>query len=252
MAYVVPSAVHSLSVVEAIMTRVLMIDDDEKLVDLVTDYLEPHGFNVAAAYTGLSGVELFEAGGADLIVLDIMLPGLDGLEVCRRLRATSEVPILMLTARGEETDRIVGLELGADDYMPKPFNPRELLARIKAILRRSSASATSASDDGLSSQLKVGPVSLDPATRQVFVNGQEITLTTAEFDLLQVLLKSAGRVLSRDQLMQQLHGSSWSYFDRSIDVHISRIRQKIEENPRRPILVKTVRGVGYQFVRVWS
>lgn len=231
------------------MTRVLMIDDDEKLVELVTDYLEPHGFDVAAAYTGQSGVELFEANGAELIVLDVMLPGLDGLEVCRRLRASSEVPILMLTARGEETDRIVGLELGADDYMPKPFNPRELLARIKAILRRATKTDVSATTDMVQSRLTVGPVSLDPATRQVFANGVEVLLTTAEFDLLHVLLKSAGRVLSRDQLMQQLHGSSWSYFDRSIDVHISRIRQKIEENPRRPVLVKTVRGVGYQFVR---
>lgn len=223
-----------------------MIDDDEKLVDLVSDYLLPHGFEVNAEHDGNAGLDKFQNSNPDLIILDLMLPGIDGLEICRRIRTESDVPILMLTARGEETDRIVGLEIGADDYLAKPFNPRELLARIKAIMRRSCGKSPSPESND---RLSVGNVVLDPATRQAFVNGEEITLTTAEFDLLAVMLKSAGRVLSRDQLMQQLHGSSWSYFDRSIDVHISRIRQKIEDNPRQPQLLKTIRGVGYQFIK---
>ncbi len=229
------------------MLEMLMIDDDEKLVDLVRDYLAPHGFELSAAYDGPSGLELLERTGSDLVILDIMLPGMDGLEVCRRIRASSDVPILMLTARGEDTDRIVGLELGADDYLAKPFNPRELLARVKAILRRTLPRNDA---EGESERLAVGPVTLDLATRQVTVRDAEAPLTTAEFDLLAVLMRAAGRVLSRDQLMERLHGSSWSYFDRSIDVHVSRIRQKIERNPRSPTLLKTVRGVGYQFVKL--
>jgi len=228
------------------MSKVLMIDDDERLVELVKDYLSPHGFTLISAHDGLRGIETFEREVVELIILDLMLPELDGLEVCKRIRGTSDIPIIMLTARGEETDRIVGLELGADDYLPKPFNPRELLARIKAILRRSAGAMP---DEPPDARVTVGEVSLDPAARRVHVGEREVVLTTAEFDLLHVLLQSAGRVLSRDQLMQQLHGSSWSYFDRSIDVHISRIRQKIEENPRSPALVKTIRGVGYQFAR---
>lgn len=230
------------------MAKLLMIDDDEKLVDLVRDYLEPHGFNLLAEYDGHEGIARWRADHPELIILDLMLPGIDGLEVCRSIRAESDVPIVMLTARGEETDRIVGLELGADDYLPKPFNPRELLARIKAILRR--LNATTADDSTVdNTRLVVGPVTLDAGTREVFVRKEEVTLTTAEFDILQILLRAAGRVLSRDQLMQELHGTAWSYYDRSIDVHISRIRQKIEENPKHPVLLKTVRGVGYQFIR---
>jgi DNA-binding response OmpR family regulator len=224
---------------------VLVIDDDEKLVALVRDYLAPHGFEVGAAHDGATGLAAATRGEADVIVLDVMLPGIDGLEVCRRVRGASDVPILMLTARGEETDRIVGLELGADDYLAKPFNPRELLARLRAILRRTGGRAGS----GDASRLEVGPLVLDPATRQVLLRGREVELTTAEFDLLHVLLASAGRVLSRDQLMEQLHGASWSYFDRSIDVLVSRLRQKLEDDPRHPALLKTVRGVGYQLAR---
>jgi len=227
------------------MPRVLIIDDDEKLVDLVREYLEPHGFDTTAAHDGETGLETLGRLEPDLLILDVMLPGLDGFEVCRRARATSSVPILMLTARGEETDRIVGLELGADDYLPKPFNPRELLARIKAILRRAESTAEASSGD----RIEAGPVLLDMGTRTVTVRGELVELTTAEFDLLRILMSAAGRVLSRDQLMEQLHGTSWSYYDRSIDVHVSRIRQKIEENPRRPRLLKTVRSVGYQFTR---
>jgi len=227
------------------MPTVLIIDDDEKLVKLLREYLEPHGFTTKFELDGNAGLAAARDDRPDLVVLDVMLPGLDGFEVCRRIRGESQTPILMLTARGEETDRIVGLELGADDYLPKPFNPRELLARIKAILRR----ADSQNDAEKGDVLVAGPVKLDGGSRSVWVRGQLVELTTAEFDLLRVLMASAGRVLSRDQLMERLHGSSWSYFDRSIDVHISRIRQKIEREPKRPTLLKTVRGVGYQFVR---
>lgn len=228
------------------MAKILMIDDDMKLVALVRDYLEPHGFELVAAHDGPAGLEMFRESAAKMIILDLMLPGLDGLEVCRQIRAKSDVPIVMLTARGEETDRIVGLELGADDYLPKPFNPRELLARIKAILRRASSSS---GKEERRPTLSAGAVTLCPSTRRVTVGNREVELTTAEFDLLQVLMASAGRVLSRDQLMQQLHGTNWSYYDRSIDVHVSRIRQKIEGDPRKPKLLKTIRGVGYQLIR---
>ena len=227
------------------MPTLLMIDDDEKLVDLVREYLSPHGFTFQAAHDGYDGLVAFRSGSPDLVILDIMLPGLDGFEVLQRIRQSSRVPVLMLTARGEETDRIVGLEMGADDYLPKPFNPRELLARIRAILRRSGEEEPTVGRE----RFEAGPVVLDTGARSVTVRGEPVELTTAEFDLLRVLVASAGRVLSRDQLMQQLHGAAWSVFDRSIDVHVSRIRAKIELDARRPELLKTVRGVGYQFVQ---
>ncbi len=225
-----------------------MIDDDEKLVGLMRDYLESHGFELAAAHDGSAGVRAALSTEPDLLILDLMLPGMDGLEVCRRVRKSSRVPILMLTARGDETDRIVGLEMGADDYLPKPFNPRELLARIRAILRRSDQQDQA----GVSSPLRVGPLVVDIGSRAVSVRGQRVDMTTAEFDILHALASSAGRVLSRDQLLQNVHGENWAAYDRSVDVHVSRIRQKIEEDPRRPALLKTVRGVGYQLVRAES
>jgi DNA-binding response OmpR family regulator len=223
----------------------LMIDDDEKLVALVREYLEPHGYELRAAHDGNAGIAAIQASEPALVILDVMLPGADGLEVCRRVRRFSRVPILMLTARGDDTDRIVGLELGADDYLPKPFNTRELLARIRAILRRSEAEP--AAPD--SSILRVGPLAIDPASRTVTSGGRPVELTTAEFDVLQALARHAGRVLSRDELLQQIHGAGWAAYDRSIDVHVSRIRQKIGDDSRRPALLKTVRGAGYQLVR---
>ena len=226
------------------MRRLLMIDDDEKLVGLMREYLESHGFELVAAHAGNEGVEAALSTEPDLVILDLMLSGIDGLEVCRRLRQSSRVPILMLTARGDETDRIVGLEMGADDYLPKPFNARELLARIRAILRRSDGE-----EEAVASVLQVGPLVVDIGSRSVTVRGQQVDLTTAEFDILHALASSAGRVLSRDQLLQKVHGEGWAAYDRSVDVHISRIRQKIEQDPRRPELLKTIRGVGYQFVR---
>ena len=226
------------------MSRLLMIDDDEKLVALTRDYLESHGFQVAAAHDGKAGVEAALSSEPALVILDLMLPGIDGLEVCRRVRQSSRVPILILTAKGDETERIVGLEMGADDYLPKPFNPRELLARIRAILRRSEDEEVAP----VSSVVRVGPLIVDIGSRAVSVRGQQVDMTTAEFDILHALASSAGRVLSRDQLLQNVHGENWAAYDRSVDVHVSRIRQKIEEDPRRPALLKTVRGVGYQLV----
>jgi DNA-binding response OmpR family regulator len=223
-----------------------MIDDDEKLVSLMREYLESHGFELAAAHDGNTGMEAALSTKPDLVILDLMLPGKDGLEVCRSLRQSSRVPILMLTARGDETDRIVGLEMGADDYLPKPFNARELLARIRAILRRSEGEKTTEE----SSILRAGPLVVDIGSREVTLRGQRVELTTAEFDILHALASSAGRVLSRERLLQRVHGEGWAAYDRSVDVHISRIRQKIEDDPRRPALLKTVRGVGYQLVRV--
>ena len=227
------------------MSRLLMIDDDEKLVALVREYLEPEGFDVEAAHDGAAGLAAARSSEPALVILDLMLPGIDGLEVCRRLRQTGRVPVLMLTARGDDTDRIVGLEIGADDYLPKPFNPRELLARIRAVLRRSEIAAAAAGD-GRPVVLRAGPLVVDPGARSVTVDGRAVELTTAEFDLLHALAESAGRVLSRDQLLQRVHGPGWSAYDRTVDVHISRIRAKIEDDPRHPERLKTVRGVGYQ------
>jgi DNA-binding response OmpR family regulator len=227
------------------MKQLLMIDDDEKLVSLVREYLAPHGFDVQAAHDGPAGLAALRSSEPALVILDLMLPGLDGLEVCRRIRQRGRLPVLMLTARGDEADRIVGLEMGADDYLPKPFSPRELLARIRAILRR----AESEADTARLECVEAGNLVLDPGSRTATLAGVELDLTTGEFDLLYALASNAGRVLTRDQLMQRLHGVDSSAFDRSIDVQVSRIRQKIERDPRRPALLKTVRGVGYQFAR---
>ena len=224
----------------ALMHTLLMIDDDEKLVDLMRDYLEPNGFKVVAAHEGHEGLAMARSVSADLVILDIMLPGMDGFEVCREIRMFSKVPILMLTARGEDTDRIVGLEMGADDYLPKPFNPRELLARIRAILRRMQPAPT----QGDPGRHAVGGLILDVGSRSVTLDGVVVDLTTAEFDLLHVLVAAAGRVLSRDQLMQRLHGTSWSSFDRSIDVLISRIRSKIEIDAKRRVVFGLCRRFG--------
>ncbi len=227
------------------MRRLLMIDDDEKLVGLMREYLETQGFEVAAVHDGTEGVAAALETRPELVILDLMLPGIDGLEVCRQIRRSSRVPILMLTAKGDETDRIVGLEMGADDYLPKPFNARELLARIRAILRRGDVESAAEAP----SVLQAGPLVVDSGSRSATLEGREIELTTAEFDILHALAANAGRVLSREQLLQKVHGPGWAAYDRSVDVHISRIRQKIEDDPRRPTLLKTVRGVGYQLAR---
>jgi len=222
--------------------RILLIEDDERLAAMLTEYLGQAGLEVTACRDGASGLARAARGGIDALVLDVMLPDLDGFEVCRRLRAGSDLPILMLTARGEETDRIVGLELGADDYLAKPFSPRELLARLRAILRRRAAPAHGTC-------LRFGRLEIDRDARSLKLGGEPRVLTSHQFELLWVLAQNAGRVLSRERLMELVRGESLEAFDRSIDVHISRIRAAIEEDPGRPRRVLTVRGVGYVFAR---
>jgi two-component system, OmpR family, response regulator CpxR len=220
--------------------RILLIDDDVELCALLNEFLKREGFTVETENEGRRGLEHALTGAADLVVLDVMLPGMDGFEILRQLRAKSRVPVIMLTARAEDVDRIVGLELGADDYLAKPFNPRELTARIRAILRRTEAPPA---DRG---RVEVNGVLLDPASRQVTVNEEPVTLTTLEFDILENLMRTAGRVLSRDALMEALYNRKTTPFDRSIDMHISHLRRKLE---RGRTLIKTIRGVGYQFCR---
>ncbi len=221
-------------------TRILVIDDDRELCALLADYLAAEGFLSDLVHDGLQGVEQACGGQYDLVVLDVMLPGLNGFEALRRIRGVSAVPVLMLTARGEEVDRIVGLELGADDYLPKPFNPRELVARIRAIQRRSAGSGT---------LLRVADLELDAGARAVRQEGRVVELTSVEFSLLELLLAQAGRVITRDELCRQAMGRRFSPYDRSIDVHISSLRRKLgpaEEGSER---IKSVRGVGYIYLR---
>jgi two-component system, OmpR family, response regulator len=221
-------------------TLVLLVEDDLRLASLTKEYLEGHGVAVVLASDGRRGQEEALTGKYDAVLLDLMLPGKDGLEVCREVRARSDVPIVVLTARGEEADRVMGLELGADDYLAKPFSPRELLARIRAVVRRAKGRAGPARD-----VVKVGSLSVDPAARRVTLGGKEVFLTGYEFALLLALARRAGRVLTREQLMELARGSAEDAFDRSIDVHVSRLRQKLGDDPKRPRLIKTVRGAGY-------
>jgi two-component system phosphate regulon response regulator OmpR len=223
--------------------HVLLIDDDESLAAMLGEYLRGYGFAVEARADGGRGLAALERGGVDAVILDVMLPDLDGFEVCRRIRAKSDVPVLMLTARGEETDRVVGLELGADDYLPKPFGPRELLARLRAILRRRGGAAPRAP------VLRFGRLEIDRDARVARVDGEERPLTSHQFALLLALAERSGRVLSRDALMEAVRGESLEAFDRSIDVHVSRIRAAIEDDPKRPRRILTVRGAGYVFAR---
>jgi two-component system response regulator CpxR len=220
--------------------RILLIDDDAELCGLLVEFLSREGFSVECQHEGTRGLDLALNGGFDLVILDVMLPGLDGFEILRRLRSQSGVPVLMLTARGDDLDRIAGLEMGADDYLAKPFNPRELVARIRAILRRLERPP---SPDG---PLEVNGVHIDPGTREVSANGKKVELTTIEFDILELLMRSAGLVLSRDDLMEHLYHRKATAFDRSVDMHISHLRKKLETS--HP-LIKTIRGVGYQFSR---
>jgi len=226
-------------------TAALLIDDDARLAALVKEYLGRHEIDVTVAADGERGLSLLRRGHVDVVLLDVMLPGADGFEVCRRLRATPEIaalPVIMLTARGDDVDKIVGLELGADDYLAKPFNPRELLARIHAVLRRGRATARR-------NRLSVGRLEIDLDAREVSVAGRRPLLTAYEFELLAVLARAAGRVLSREQLLDALKGSAYEPFDRSIDVHISKLRGKLEANPKEPRYIKTVRGAGYVLAR---
>jgi len=231
------------------MDRILIIDDDFELCSLVTEYLAAEGFRVESVHDGETGLKRATSGGYLLIILDVMLPGMSGFDVLRRLRATSRIPVLLLTARGEDVDRIVGLEIGADDYLPKPFNPRELVARIRAILRRSAADPKAVGAPRPPEILRIGDIELDPATRTVRHAGQPVELTSVEFNLLEVLLREAGRVVTREQLVSAVLSRKFSPFDRSIDMHVSKVRKKLGDMNGEEEHIKTVRGVGYILAR---
>jgi DNA-binding response OmpR family regulator len=222
--------------------RILLIEDDPRLAEMVKSYLGDAGFHVTVAPNGGNGIALHGRTAFDALILDLMLPDMDGLEVCRKIRAEAQTPILMLTARGDAMDRVVGLEMGADDYLPKPFEPRELLARLRAILRRAKSEAKS-------EILRFGRIEIDVGARQVRVDGEPRALTSYQFALLLVLAQHAGRVMSRDAIMDLIKNERLEAFDRSIDVHISRIRAAIEDDPKKPRRVITVRGAGYVFAK---
>ena len=224
--------------------RILMIEDDEDLASMVGEYLDSRGLDVTTRLNATTGMQAMREQNFDALILDVMLPDGDGFEICRQIRSTSDVPIVMLTARGEEMDRIVGLELGADDYLPKPFNPRELLARLNAVLRRRTPGANR------NAALHFGRLEIDADARTASLDGQARSLTSYQFDLLYALAENAGRVMTRETLMDQLRGEDLEAFDRSIDVHISRIRAAIEDDPKQPRRIITVRGVGYVFAKI--
>lgn len=224
------------------MDRVLIVDDDVQLCRLLAERLGTEGFTIEAVHDGVRGLESALSMEYALVVLDLMLPGMGGLDLLRKLRAKSPVPVLILTARGEDIDRILGLEIGADDYVPKPFNPRELIARIRAILRRATRGATT------SGPLSVGGVRLDPQSREAWLNETPLSLTSVEFTLLEVLLREAGKIITREQLTEFVLGRKLGPFDRVIDVHISNIRKKLGALERDGQWIKSVRGIGYLFV----
>ena len=220
--------------------RILLIDDDTALGDLLVEYFERFGHRLLAAATAVDGRLALKRETPDLLILDVMLPDADGMKLCRSIRSESDIPIIMLTARGDVPDRVLGLEYGADDYVPKPFEPRELVARVETLMRRSrEAPASVLTAEGLR---------LEPDRRRVLVEGVEVDLTTMEFELLRVLMESRGKVLSRDTLLQRLHGLGDEVFDRSVDMAISRLRAKLDDDSKLPRYIKTIRGTGYQFV----
>jgi two-component system alkaline phosphatase synthesis response regulator PhoP len=220
---------------------ILVVDDEARIVKLVRDYLTRAGFDVLDARDGDAALTMARVERPDLIILDLMLPGVDGLDVCRRLRQESDVPIIMLTARVEEADRIVGLELGADDYVTKPFSPGELVARVRATLRRASG------EMGPSTMLRAGDVELDTASLTATVAGEPVDLTPTEFQLLAALVRQPGRIFTREQLLEAVHGVAFDGYDRSVDSHVKNLRRKIESDPRQPRYIQTVYGVGYRF-----
>jgi DNA-binding response OmpR family regulator len=224
------------------MPRVLLIDDDKRLHELLSTYLEQNGFSIAGAPDGKRGLSALETEPFDIVLLDVMMPGMDGLEVCRRIRAKSRVPIVMLTAKGDETDRVVGLELGADDYIAKPFGPRELVARLRAVLRRANPLAEA-------DLVVVNDISIDVPGHTVKVRGHDVDVTGIEFDILLALARRAGRVVARDALLTEAGRGDVTVGDRTVDVHISHLRQKLGDDPRSPKTIKTIRGVGYVLVK---
>jgi len=228
--------------------RILVIDDEEELCALIADYLQPLGYEVVAEHDGLAGVERALAQEFQAIILDVMLPGIDGFEVLMRIRARSQVPILMLTARGDETDRIVGLEMGADDYLPKTFSSRELLARLRTVVRRQARADVPAPAPKQESEFVVGPLRINPATRAATLDNVPLKLTALEFDLLLCLARARGRVKTREQLIVTLGERLYDSMDRSIDVHIWSLRRKLGDDPKAPRFIRTVRAVGYMLI----
>lgn len=226
--------------------KILIVDDDKKLCRLMADYLSPMGYNVASVHNGAQGLEKILSGDHHAVILDVMMPDMDGFEVLKQIRMKSDIPVIMLTARGEETDRIVGLEMGADDYLPKTFSSRELLARLRAVTRRYCVSERQAAHADKNT-LIFGDLHIEQASRTVRLKSETLSLTPIEYDLLTRLACAAGRVLTRDQLLDVLTGRSYDAFDRSIDVHISSLRRKLGEDPRNPRFIKTVRSAGYLF-----
>lgn len=223
------------------LASILLVEDDPDLCSLMADFFAQNGYRLEAAHDGRNGLSRALQSPFDLILLDVMLPGLDGFEVLKQIRRRSEVPVIMLTARGEQRDRIAGLESGADDYLPKPFGPHELLARVRAVLRRSSGRFA-----WKDTAVSVGDVRLNPHTREVWKNERPIEVTSIEFDILDLLMRSAGRVVSRDELSSALYQRQSTPFERALDVHVSHLRKKLEQGER--VLIRTVRGVGYLFV----
>ncbi|WP_314038413.1 response regulator transcription factor [Dietzia sp. CH92] len=227
------------------MTRVLIVEDEDSLADPLAFLLRKEGFEVGVAGDGPTALESFESEGADIVLLDLMLPGMSGTDVCKRLRMTSSVPVIMVTARDSEIDKVVGLELGADDYVTKPYSARELIARIRAVLRRGAeAEAEPVEEIGV---LESGPVRMDIDRHTVLVRGEPVTLPLKEFDLLEYLLRNSGRVLTRGQLIDRVWGSDYVGDTKTLDVHVKRLRSKIETDPGKPVHLVTVRGLGYKF-----
>ena len=227
-------------------THVLIIDDDRKLCRLIRDYLEPMGYDVTMAHTGPDGLDLALRENPQAIILDVMLPGMDGFEVLKKLRRSSDVPVLMLTGRGEEADRIVGLEMGADDYLPKTFSTRELLARLRAVSRRAAQHKAGAPEPP--EEIVVGPLRVRPESRVALLRDQPLVLTPVEFDLLACLAGAKGRVKTREQLLDSVSDRNFDAFDRSIDVHISALRRKLGDDPKEPRFIKTLRAAGYMLM----
>ena len=228
--------------------KVLIIDDDEKLRKLLKEYLEGNGFKVVTLADGSDVKKILQKESPEMVILDIMLPGKDGLEVLKEIRMDDTLPVIMLTAKGDQTDRIVGLELGADDYLPKPFNPRELLARMRAVLRRTVPEDREKVRRKEDTLLKAGGVTLNKAKQTLLIEGKELELSSTEYKILEVLMRHPNVVFSRDQLMNLARGRDFMAFDRSIDVHISKLRAKLEPDPHSPIRIKTVWGTGYMFM----
>jgi len=225
--------------------RVLVVDDDRKLCRLIRDYLQPMGYDVSAAHSGRDGVERALSEAWDAVILDVMLPGLDGFEALKQIRRASDVPVLMLTARGEEADRIVGLEMGADDYLPKTFSTRELLARLRAVVRRTRPARPIDTEE---QEIALGPLRIHPGARVAVLSDQPLELTPVEFDLLLCLARAKGRVKTREALLDEIRDRNYEVFDRSVDVHISALRKKLGDDPKTPRFIRTVRSAGYMWI----